>query len=164
MNKLKPNGQFELNLGWKGAGLTLDITGGPYDAYPGQPSFGVCVRTEQTQGRVMDVHLSIEDFSVPRYEDEVLEALEETIRAGLAGRQIYIGCMGGWGRTGLLMALLVKALGVEEPVNFIRQHYTPRAVETQEQQFYVKNFDVSSIQSNLWKWAWKARLMSFLGK
>jgi len=164
MNKLKPNGQFELNLGWKRAGITLDITGGPYDAYPGQPYLGVCVRAEQTAGRLMDVHLPIDDFSVPRHDDEVLKALEKTIRAGLAGRKIYIGCMGGWGRTGLFMALLVKALGVEEPVSFIRQHYTPRAVETKEQQFYVKNFDVSPISRNLWKWAWKARLFSFFRK
>jgi len=160
MNKLKPNGQFKLKLGWRGAWASLDITGGPYDAYPGKPYYGVCVRAEQTQDRIMDIHLPIEDFSVPHYETQVLEVLKKTLRAGLAGKQIYIGCMGGWGRTGLFMALLAKAAGISDPVAFIREHYTPHAVETKKQQDYVANFDVSHIQRNLWRWAWKARFAS----
>jgi len=83
-----------------------------------------------------------------------------TLRAGLAGEKIYIGCMGGWGRTGLFMALLAKATGISDPVAFIREYYTPHAVETKEQQDYVANFDVSPIQRELWRWAWKVRLAS----
>jgi len=90
----------------------------------------------------------------------VLACLEKTIHAGLAGKQLYIGCMGGWGRTGLFMALLAKASGISDPVAFIREQYTPHAVETKEQQDYVANFDVSPIQRNLWRWAWKALLVS----
>ena len=41
--------------------------------------------------------------------------------------------MGGWGRTGLFLALLAKVCGVENPVTYVRENYSPRAVETTDQ-------------------------------
>ena len=104
--------------------------------FPGRNhAFGVCVRAERAPSGRYNVHLPIHDFSVPSpdQQDEVELALRETLEALLDGKKVYVGCMGGWGRTGLFLALLAKVCGVEEPVTYVRENYSSRAVETAEQ-------------------------------
>ncbi|WP_113152747.1 hypothetical protein [Nitratireductor sp. OM-1] len=160
INRLKPNGKLPIQLGWKHAKLKLDITGGPFDAYPtfsSYDTFGVCVRAEQVPASLVDVNLAISDFSVPRDAIRTGKAIRDTMQAALDGKRVYIGCMGGWGRTGLFMALIAKAAGIKNPVEFVRETYTPKAVETREQQLYVDTFDVEEIQKWLVVAAWRAR-------
>lgn len=164
----KPNGVLTLKTGPKFAWSTLTFTGGPFDKYQDfkktvdQP-FGVCVRQEAVPND-RDVHLPIHDFDVPKDRTMVLFALKDTLQAALAGKQVYVGCMGGWGRTGLFLALIAKAVGEEDPVTFVRKNYTPHAVETPEQKGYVATFDVTPIQRWLMKEAWKTRFWSFIGR
>lgn len=165
IDRLKPNGVLPLFLGWRYAKLQLEFTGGPFDFYPAfaiaqehDNAYGVCVRAEQvTKALSPDVHLPIRDFSVPENPAAVAGALTAALSAAIAGKKVYIGCMGGWGRTGLFMALLAKAAGIENPVEYVRLNYTPRAVETEKQEHYVEDFDVSAIQKALVWQAWKAR-------
>lgn len=153
------NGGIQIKLGWAGANKTITVIGGPYDNRPAG-SFGVCVRAERV--RPNNVHLPIHDFSVPTDDAAVREALRQTIKAALDGRQVYVGCMGGWGRTGLFLSLVAKVAGVEEPVGFVRRNYTPRAVETREQFDYVEGFDVSKLRRWMYCYAWTKRI-PFLG-
>ncbi|CAM9664844.1 unnamed protein product [Phaeothamnion confervicola] len=39
-------------------------------------------------------------------------------------------CEAGIGRTGLMLALLAKAFGIQNPVSFVLLHYCPHIVET----------------------------------
>ncbi len=159
IERLKPNGVLPIQLGWRYARLKLDITGGPFDAYPmfwAEDTFGVCVRAERVL-KSADVHLPIEDFSVPKDALQVQNALRRTLEAALRGRRVYVGCMGGWGRTGLFLALVAKVAGVPDPVGYVREHYSKRAVETPEQRMYVEAFDVEPIRRSLPAMAWKAR-------
>lgn len=51
-------------------------------------------------------------------------------------RPLYVGCMGGTGRTGTLLALIVAqnpAFSASAAVQWVRDHYKTGAVETQEQ-------------------------------
>ena len=160
MSQLKlnrePNGYLPLNLGWRGAFYKLSIAGGPYDYFPGKDTaFGVCVRAERPGP--CHVHLPIKDFGVPRDEYAVELAIRDTLRAAIRGQQVYVGCMGGWGRTGLFLALLAKAAGVENPVEYVREHYSSRAVETADQENFVSDFDVMKLQSWLTRYAWSHR-------
>ncbi len=101
--------------------------------FPGRNhAFGVCVRAERAPSGRYNVHLPIHDFSVPSpdQQDEVELALRETLEALLDGKPVYVGCMGGWGRTGLFLALLAKVCGVDQPVTYVRENYSNRAVET----------------------------------
>lgn len=160
-SNLRPNGAFTIDLPWTFAWVRLAVIGGPYDAYEvvkSKDTFGVCVRAEQTRGRQIDVHLPIEDFSVPEDTDAVEKALEAALKAAFAGKTLYIGCMGGWGRTGLFLALLVKALGIKDPVGYVREHYHSHAVETKMQKLYVDTFECSAITAWARREAWKARL------
>jgi protein-tyrosine phosphatase len=68
--------------------------------------------------------------------------LEATINYILEGKPVYAGCMGGIGRTGLLLALVLKAWGDEAPVATVRKQYYPHAVETSEQMRYIKEFEI----------------------
>ena len=79
------------------------------------------------------------------------------IQEALDGKEVYVGCMGGWGRTGLFLALLAKVCGEETPILYVRTHYTPRAVETREQQEYVDNFDVGALRRWLFWTTWTRR-------
>jgi hypothetical protein len=150
---------FTLALGWRGAFHTLLLFAGPYDSFPGvDKMFGVCVRSERVKVGNQNVHLPIADFSVPQNDLQVQSALVETFRAVLDGKPVYVGCMGGFGRTGLFLALMAKAAGIPDPVPYVRDTYYPNAVETREQLRYVENFDVRAIRKWLYRAAWINRI------
>ena len=47
---------------------------------------------------------------------------------------VHVGCIGGHGRTGLVLAALVAwVMEREDAIHYVREHYCERAVETQEQ-------------------------------
>jgi Polymorphic toxin system, DSP-PTPase phosphatase len=159
------NGILPIQTGFKAAYQSFSVMGGPYDKFPGRNhAFGVCVRAERAPTGRYNVHLPIHDFSVPspNQQDEVELALRETLEALLDGKPVYVGCMGGWGRTGLFLALLAKVCGVEHPVTYVRDNYSPRAVETTDQHSYVMEFEVSGLQRWLFWQAWKKKLLGLL--
>lgn len=154
----RANGFLPLDLGWRGAFTKITIVGGPYDFYPGPvKAFGVCVRAEPTK-KPIDAHLPIEDFSVPHNPSQVEAVLRQAFRAALRGRTVYVGCMGGWGRTGLFLALMAKVVGVPDPIGYVRMHYSCRAVETESQMHFVEDFDVTEIRKWLYRHAWLRRV------
>ena len=120
--------------------------------------FGVCVRAERVPAEV-DVSLPIHDFSTPAEEQTpaVERAIRDTLSAALSGKRVWVGCMGGWGRTGLFLALLAKTCGIADPVGYVRSNYSSKAVETKEQRRYVDEFDVSALQQWLFGRAWRER-------
>lgn len=147
------NGVLPLSLGWRGLWKKITLVGGPYAEFPGNGYYGVCLREYEPDE--YNVWLPIDDFSVPRDRDDVVAAIKETVAAAIDGEVVYAGCMGGWGRTGLFMALVAKAVGHEDPISYVRQMYTPRAVETKEQERYVEEFDVSWFNTWLLKTTWR---------
>jgi protein-tyrosine phosphatase len=84
-------------------------------------------------------YLPIPDFGIPT-KDDLAQAVQRTIAYARAGQHIVIHCSAGIGRTGLFMAYVAKrVLGIsgEEALQWVR-HYIPRAVETSEQQWVVR--------------------------
>ena len=125
------------------------VTAGPY-AMSEDWHWGVLLAKEIDKG--YRVKGPIKDFSVPPVA-ETEEALRQTIWAMARNAPVYIGCMGGLGRTGLFLSLLVKTLGVsDQPIKWVRQQYQSRAVETSAQEVFVHKFDVSKLQPTA-KWA-----------
>lgn len=164
--QLGANGTMPIRLGWRGAFFHFDITGGPFDVFRNitDEDFGVCVRAERIHDLPFDLLLAIKDFDVPDQRPwHVSLTLKDTIAAALGGRDVYVGCMGGWGRTGLFLALLAKACGEDNPVAYVREHYTPHAVETQKQASYVAAFDVTEIRQWLRRYTWALRLKRLFG-
>lgn len=154
----KANGSLSFFANWRLAWHTFTIYGGPFPYFtPGPGKFGINLRGEKQHP--CDVYLPIADYGIPEQSAEKVAAtLEHAVQRAMAGDAVYAGCMGGFGRTGLFLALVAKIMGVADPVGYIRANYTAHAVETDEQYRYVQDFPVKDIQKRLRSWAWKRRL------
>lgn len=164
MNNGQPNGSMTINLGFKSLWQKVTIVGGPF-AFKPDGYYGVCVRAEYDNSELpmMDAYIPIHDFDVPKPDQAQLVAatVRDCVLKSLSGKPVYVGCMGGWGRTGLFMSLIAKSLGVSDPVGFVRANYTPKAVETSAQQRYVDSFVFEPFtHKELWRAAFK-RFFSF---
>lgn len=137
------HGMLRLPLPMSG-GVELLLVGGPYRNKP-KGFYGVNLQGETTPPEYA-VRLPIRDFSTPENPEDVIKTIGMIIEAAFQGEPVWLGCMGGMGRTGLIMSILVKALGIENPVEYVREHYYEHAVETKPQYSYVMSFDVSRVQ------------------
>jgi protein-tyrosine phosphatase len=114
------------------------IVGGPFREAPNN-YFRVKLAMEiKTK---CEVSIPIRDFDVPSKSD-LDEGLYKTVMALLRKEWVYAGCMGGKGRTGLFLAVLAKAFGVKNPVEYVRQNYFEHAVETKEQYEFVSDYRI----------------------
>ena len=114
------------------------VYGGPYRSKPE----GVCgVRVAAEIHAPAEVVVPIRDFSIPP-KGSMDRGVIEAVRMILSGQPVYVGCMGGKGRTGLFLAVLAKAWGVNKPVEYVRANYYPHAVETKEQYQFVDCYRV----------------------
>ena len=114
------------------------IYGGPYRHKPLEMA-GVKLAPEVEGG--CTVFLPIRDFNVPTHVFDVDWAIIAVLHM-LARKEkdVFVGCFGGKGRTGLFLALLAKSVGVTDPVGYVRANYRPEAVETPAQRMYVENY------------------------
>lgn len=115
------------------------VYGGPYrdrpNAVPG-------VKMAEEIEAPFAVSIPTRDFSVPPI-GTMMIGLCKALWVLRRNSEIYVGCMGGVGRTGLFMALLYRAVGNldgEEAVTRVRHNYNVHAVETDQQKEYVKTF------------------------
>lgn len=144
------------------------VTGGPF--HDCSPAFkGVKMAKEIKKPCAVDI--PTEDFKTPN-RLELYRGLHKALDLMLAGEPLYVGCMGGSGRTGLFLAVLAKAFGVKKPVEFVREHYYAHAVETPDQYAFVKKFTITPPmkrkikQLRRWSWLkfWKTNLTRMPGR
>jgi len=125
---------------------TRSIYGGPYHEKP-KDYVGIKVAAEIKDRCSM--HVPIRDFSVPLKPDQMNEALAFALDRIAEDMPLYVGCMGGVGRTGLFLTLLVKSLtgwDGERCIEYVRANYNAHAVETPQQELYVAGFDVRKLR------------------
>lgn len=89
----------------------------------------------------------IQDMHAPKNPEsfkKLIMYLEEQLKAGT---KIHIGCIGGHGRTGTVLAALVKHMtGVDDAITYVRDNYCKKAVETSEQiEFLHKHFGITKV-------------------
>ena len=84
-----------------------------------------------------DVHIPIRDYSIPSNPGELIKVFEFILADT---KDVYVGCWGGVGRTGLFMASLLRYLGDPDPIATVRAQYNAHAVETEEQAQFVADF------------------------
>jgi tRNA/tmRNA/rRNA uracil-C5-methylase (TrmA/RlmC/RlmD family) len=118
------------------------VYGGPYMRKPGA-MVGVKMAQElKMHGKGhTEIDIPTRDFCTPNA-TALANGLETAVKQVLAGRPVYVGCYGGRGRTGLFLAVLAKAFGVESPVEYVRKNYYHHAVETAEQYKFVTQFKI----------------------
>lgn len=127
-----------------------DIYGGPFKKFkPGRRL--ISIKMAEEIDAACDVSVPTEDYSVPSTSD--MEAgLVAALDALSKGNDIYVGCMGGTGRTGLFMACMANLMlhfnngeikhegeTYTNPVKYVRATYRPHAVETEQQYDYARS-------------------------
>ena len=132
------------------------VVGGPY---MDRPNTYVGVKMAEEVNRPCDVDIPTRDYDVPPM-DKLDAGLEQAVVYLLAGEPLYVGCMGGKGRTGLFLAVLAKVLGVVNPVEYVRAEYYSHAVETEPQYKYVTEYEAPA---SVTKAIRRARLMATWG-
>lgn len=104
----------------------------------------------------------ITDGSVPSDTDEAKRMVTWLVGQLAEGRRIHIGCIGGHGRTGMIMAAIVKeALGEKDAIAWVRKHHCKKAVETQTQVDWLqKHYGIKPAKPSRGSWG----ADSFAGK
>jgi len=82
------------------------------------------------------------DFGLPAFPKRAAAQIREAFERAKSGERLEVGCIGGTGRTGTVLACMAVLAGVpaNEAVDWVREVYKPEAVETGEQERWVQWF------------------------
>jgi hypothetical protein len=119
-----------ITITWRGQ--HLHFVGGPYrERIAG--TFGVLLAPE-LRSLDHDYLLAIPDFGVPTAA-ALEEGIAEIVSAAMKGKVPYIGCFGGIGRTGLVLAAIHRVLDpYHDALLWVRREYLAHAVERPAQE------------------------------
>jgi hypothetical protein len=83
-----------------------------------------------------------EDFGLPTNPEVAAQQIVDAFRRARRGELVEVGCLGGRGRTGTVLACMAVLAGVPtaEGVAWVRANYLPQAVETADQEAWVRWF------------------------
>lgn len=143
-------------------GLNLRFEGGPFRSRPDY-AVGVCMLPERHLLKPGDVHVPTQDFTPPP-RAALIDGVEEALLAAIRGKTVYVGCTAGIGRTGTFLATMAKALGIADPITFVRANYHGHAVETRDQEELIRTIDVSHIRQRLWWPILRRKIALFFGR
>lgn len=89
-----------------------------------------------------DYELAIPDFSVPKT-SEVLRLIDWISNTTTESYELYLGCLGGFGRTGLIAAcILIGLTGIDAQgaITEVRSKIHQNCIETRTQELFVESF------------------------
>jgi hypothetical protein len=83
-----------------------------------------------------------QDFGLPHDPVSAAATIRDAYARARAGERVEVGCAGGLGRTGTVLACMAVLAGVpvDDAVGWVRRNYDVRAVETREQEAWVQWF------------------------
>jgi hypothetical protein len=83
-----------------------------------------------------------EDFGLPVDPERAGSQIRAAFERARAGERVEVGCAGGLGRTGTVLGCMAVLAGVPaiEAVAWVRANYDERAVETPDQESFVRTF------------------------
>lgn len=86
----------------------------------------------------------IRDMGVPKNVVEFKKMVTWICQQVKLGQKVHMGCMGGHGRTGFVLAAVVKEfMGEEDAIQYVRDKYCKKAVESTEQvEFLHKHYGI----------------------
>jgi protein-tyrosine phosphatase len=100
------------------------------------------------------VFFPIKDHCVPKSKRE-LDSLADYLKEKIvAGKKVFIGCFGGHGRTGLVLAAMVKLyMGEEDAITYVRTNYCKQAVESKSQVDWLQKHYKIKVVKGSHEWA-----------
>jgi protein-tyrosine phosphatase len=110
------------------------------------PDFGLYLQGRPVPAQAWQTRwIKWPDFWLPSDRADFLVALRDALeRSG--SERVELACSGGFGRTGTALACLGILDGVpaSDAVDYVRRHYSHRAVETPWQRGFVARFPANS--------------------
>lgn len=99
-------------------------------------------------GGPVEVLFRIEDGRAPSDEKNFVAMIDWLAARLEEGKTLHIGCIGGHGRTGMVLAALVKVvMGEEDAITWVRKNYCHKAVESRVQvKFLNLYFGIKEIE------------------
>jgi protein-tyrosine phosphatase len=96
----------------------------------------------------VDIYFKIVDMQVPDDIKEFKKLLSYTAKQMKAGKRVFVGCIGGHGRTGLFLAALTTFMtGEKDSIKKVRAEYCPKAVESNVQMDWLHQyFDITKAE------------------
>jgi len=91
-----------------------------------------------TEGTEFLYHIT--DMAAPKDADSFMKLIEYLKQCLCIGKKVHIGCIGGHGRTGTVLAALVSHMtGEKHATDYVRKHYCKKAVESKSQIAFLKD-------------------------
>lgn len=107
------------------------------------PDFGLYLDGGWTPS-CLNYHLGWPDYGIPNRWELAATMIIDTYRKAAEGQWVEVGCLGGHGRTGTVLACMAVLAGVpaKQATQWVRTNYCPETVETEEQEWWVEWFSV----------------------
>lgn len=102
-----------------------------------------------------EVHFKVTDGDAPK-DKETFKKMVTWLIAQLAmGKRVHVGCIGGHGRTGMLMsAIVAEYLGEKDAIGWVRKNHCVKAVESVTQvKFLMEHYGVDHAKGSKTSWA-----------
>lgn len=101
----------------------------------------------KTEAGPEEVSFKISDGCAPSDEKNFVLMIDWLTEKLEAGKTVHVGCIGGHGRTGMVLAALVnRVMGEEDAITWVRKNYCKKAVETKVQvKFLHKYFGIKEV-------------------
>jgi hypothetical protein len=82
------------------------------------------------------------DFGLPSTYETAAQQIQDGFRQAQDGQQVEVGCKGGYGRTGTVLACMAILAGVPpgDAAKWVRANYRAGAVETRDQEWWIQWF------------------------
>lgn len=100
--------------------------------------------------QLVEVLYPIKDMQAPDHPEEFKKMIAWLADQLEYGKKVHIGCLGGHGRTGVVLAALYSHMtGDPNAINYVRENYCEKAVESQAQiDFLHKHFGITKAKPN----------------
>jgi hypothetical protein len=120
------------------------------DIYVSLQDGSSCGKPSDPWDKVVEVRYPIHDGKVPTNLPRFKSLVTWLCTQLHAGKKIHVGCIGGHGRTGLLLAAVTaEFLGKKDAIQYVRDNYCKRAVESTAQvDFLVAHYGVSPVSAS----------------
>lgn len=88
------------------------------------------------------------DRKTPSNLPEFKKMLDFITESLVDGKKVFVGCIGGHGRTGIVLSALVQLMSQnEDAITYVRENYCKKVVETKEQVDWLhEHFGIKKVQ------------------
>jgi protein-tyrosine phosphatase len=126
------------------SGVVIQATAFARDGHDPDPEFGLYLDHRwKTKDLAWESEvLDWPDFGLPSDTEAAGRAIRDAYERARLGGRVEVGCLGGIGRTGTVLGCMAVLAGVPagDARRWVRTHYHPLAIETEDQHRFVLEF------------------------